>query len=275
MLWLRHFVLLLIFVTAQLRPPAARAFVSAVDAGSQPRVGVFETGLRGSVRLVIDEASAFGGGLNFYDYAGGDPVNRIDVNGEWVFLLPLVVGAVEGIGMGFGIRAMLHLAAGGSVYDCISTENLARDIATDAFLGAATAGLGVIAADGARAAAGSRGLGGACRGGACVSFSGGKGRWFWSGRDPARLTALRLAEESGGWTLEMSPAGSVLQEGLLTRQQAAPLWKSLSADYANGARGRVDVALGGVYPDSTWTTLERRLLMENGNAIRVHLSIVE
>jgi RHS repeat-associated protein len=142
------------------------------------------------------DPSAFGGGLNFYDYAGGDPVNRIDVNGEWVFLLPLVVGAVEGIGMGFGIRAMLHLAAGGSVYDCISTENLARDIATDAFLGAATAGLGVIAADGARAAAGSRGLGGACRGGACASM---ERLAIGRGRDLAGPGGLRPGEFKFEW----------------------------------------------------------------------------
>jgi hypothetical protein len=40
--WLRHFALLLVFVTALFRPAAAGAFVSAPDAGPQARVGAFE-----------------------------------------------------------------------------------------------------------------------------------------------------------------------------------------------------------------------------------------
>jgi hypothetical protein len=40
--WLRHFALFVVFVAALFRPAAAGAFVSAPNAGSQARVGIFE-----------------------------------------------------------------------------------------------------------------------------------------------------------------------------------------------------------------------------------------
>ncbi|HYD00989.1 MAG TPA: RHS repeat-associated core domain-containing protein [Phycisphaerales bacterium] len=104
-------------------------------------------------------------------------------------------------------------------------------------------------------------------------------RFFWSGGQGPMSAAARLASETGGITLEMTPGGSWLSrianhlpDGV--RADINPMWDMLSADFAAGAERGVFVTTEmGPSPTSAWTRIESRILNEQG--IRVPTVITD
>ena len=88
-----------------------------------------------------DPTGFAGGDTNLYAYAGGDPVNYIDPNGELAFLAPLVIAAVKGalagaaIGGGMALGSEL-IEVGGDI-DCVDWGNVSAGAADGGLWGAA------------------------------------------------------------------------------------------------------------------------------------------
>ncbi len=99
------------------------------------------------------DPSSLAGGLNQFAYAAGDPVNRIDPDGQIpvlvVVLAEMAVYGVASVGAGFGVRALANRSRGVGWVDCV-TPPTAREVATDFVLGMADAGMGSFADDAAR-----------------------------------------------------------------------------------------------------------------------------
>jgi RHS repeat-associated protein len=84
------------------------------------------------------------------------------------------------------------------------------------------------------------------------------GRFFWSGGIAAGMAAADMAEESGGMTLEMTPAGQWLGSVAPNSQL---LWGAASRAFASGATGPVTAVQGDfIRMQSVWTTIEYPLL---------------
>lgn len=66
-------------------------------------------------RWTSKDASGFGGGPNFYAYADGDPINRIDPNGHVPILIPIAIGFIQGAVIVAGIDIAVQLATKGCV----------------------------------------------------------------------------------------------------------------------------------------------------------------
>ena len=98
-------------------------------------------------RFVSQDPMGFGGGLNFYAYAGGNPISETDPNGD----CPWCVGAL--IGAGFDLAT--QLAANGGNWHCVKWGQ----VGLSAALGAVGGGLG-----GRGLTAGLRGLSNATKG---------------------------------------------------------------------------------------------------------------
>jgi hypothetical protein len=61
-------------------------------------------------------------------------------------------------------------------------------------------------------------------------------RVFWSGGSVARSAAEKFASESGGVTLEMTPADRAVEVATRNLEWAAarPIWQQASAEFAGG-----------------------------------------
>jgi len=76
------------------------------------------------------------GGLNTYGYVEGNPILYVDPTGEFVWLVPIVIGAASGALTDVGIQLLLN----GGRWQCIDPWS----VALSAGLGAAGSGLGAI-----------------------------------------------------------------------------------------------------------------------------------
>lgn len=88
--------------------------------------------IRGSVGEPWDFASE--AGANLYVYTGNDPVNYVDPSGNWAFLIPMAIGALEGGAIDLGLQLATH----GGNWDCINWGQ----VGIQAGIGAGVAGLG-------------------------------------------------------------------------------------------------------------------------------------
>ncbi len=93
-------------------------------------------------RWTTKDPSGFAGGdTNLYAYASGDPVNRVDPNGEIAFLAPLVFaafkGALAGAAIGGGMDLAAQLIESGGNVDCIDWGGATGGAVEGAMWGAA------------------------------------------------------------------------------------------------------------------------------------------
>ena len=101
----------------------------------------------------------------------------------------------------------------------------------------------------------------------------GTGRVFWSGGSNAMKAAATFAGSTGGTTLEMTTAGKVMTafNPLLPRSVSAPIWSSLSTNFAKGAVGEAHFFPGAIVkPTSIWMNIEKPILVKNGVNIITH-----
>jgi hypothetical protein len=104
-----------------------------------------------------------------------------------------------------------------------------------------------------------------------------RARVFWSGGDVAKNAAARHAARTGRTTLEMTPRGKALEAADMPWAEAKPHWQNAAREFAEGARGRVDVFLARPpRSDSIWRTVEKPALERNPavKKTRVHLPVV-
>lgn len=105
-------------------------------------------------RWTSKDASGFAGGANFYVYADGDPVNRIDPNGHWAILIPIAIGAIEGAGIAAGIDIGIQLAMKG----CVDWWQVGEQALIGGAIGAVTGGaIGAVRGGIVEAAGGTQG----------------------------------------------------------------------------------------------------------------------
>jgi RHS repeat-associated protein len=94
-------------------------------------------------RWTAKDPSGFAGGdTNLYAYAYGDPVNFVDPNGEFAFLVPLAIVAIKGALASAALDAGMELASelienGGDI-DCVDWD----DVGTSAVNGAGSGAIG-------------------------------------------------------------------------------------------------------------------------------------
>jgi RHS repeat-associated protein len=78
-----------------------------------------------------------GGSANDYDYVGGDPINRVDLDGRWCWYCPITnAGRAAGRGVARGARYLARGAARGARYLARGAANGARYLARGAARGA-------------------------------------------------------------------------------------------------------------------------------------------
>jgi hypothetical protein len=97
---------------------------------------------------------------------------------------------------------------------------------------------------------------------------------FWSGGPAARLAAEAWAEAHGGITISQTAAGKALTalDNLGLSKYTGGLWEKLSAKFAKGAEGEIQVFLGKTLrPKNTWESIEKPILEKKGNTITNHL----
>ncbi|NCC50881.1 MAG: hypothetical protein EOM20_06650 [Spartobacteria bacterium] len=87
---------------------------------------------------------------------------------------------------------------------------------------------------------------------------------FWSGRSGENR---KLADMSGLTTLEMTPAGQALDAqdlfSKMSYDEAIIPWENLSREFASEASGTVNAWVGGAYPLSVWSRIEKPTLLLN------------
>jgi RHS repeat-associated protein len=91
-------------------------------------------------RYITQDPIGFSGGLNLYNYAGGNSVNYIDPTGEFI---PLLVIAGE-FAIGAGIDITMQLIENGGNWNCINWKS----VGVSGVLGAVGGGVGGAAAQG-------------------------------------------------------------------------------------------------------------------------------
>jgi RHS repeat-associated protein len=116
--------------------------------------------------LTPDPWGVKGGSLNFYSYCDGDPLNKIDPTGDFVFLV-IAAAVVIGAAVGAGVEAYKqHKQHPDQPLDW---GEIGKEAAIGAAVGAVAAGVGLLLAPvGTAVAAGIGGLGGAMVGGGLV-----------------------------------------------------------------------------------------------------------
>ncbi|QMW02856.1 hypothetical protein [Spirosoma foliorum] len=96
-------------------------------------------------------------------------------------------------------------------------------------------------------------------------------RVFWSGEYIAQSAAEDFAKANGMKTLEMTLGGRIMRQlnrTILPKSSSISsyIWNSLSTNFANGAKGSVNIfhnASGGVRLESTWRAIEYPILKQN------------
>ncbi len=215
-------------------------------------------------RFINADPSGFGGGLNHYAYADGNPVSLLDPFG-------LCAAGISEPNSWFGI--------GGKVDRALDALDGPVDTALD-YAGAGLGALGKFILDTGDAALRSpevnllllatlrTPVGTIARAETIVAAesAGSAGSVFWSGRQGANRTAAEaFAQSTGRTTLEMTPAGQALEAAGGNISQ----WRGLSADFARGASGEVNAFVGGSRVNSVWNTVEKPILMQNPNVQKI------
>jgi hypothetical protein len=92
------------------------------------------------------------------------------------------------------------------------------------------------------------------------------GRVFWSGGNTAKTTAAEFAQANGMQTLEMTTTGSIMNtlSPYLPKSITRPIWNKLSASFAKGATGDINVFqnTAGIAVKSTWAKIEFPILRD-------------
>jgi RHS repeat-associated protein len=96
-----------------------------------------------SGRWTSKDPSSFAGGWNVYGYAGGDPVNQVDVTGH----NPVLVAIGIQIAAGAALGAMGSIVAQAITTGCIDWGDVGAAALGGAFLGAVSGGLGAVLDD--------------------------------------------------------------------------------------------------------------------------------
>jgi hypothetical protein len=153
-----------------------------------------------------------------------------------------------------------------------------------AALAAAALGIAGEAADAAEAAAQASEEQTAAEGGATAAEAaaedggGAAARVFYSGGDAGKIAAAKFAAENGGETLDMTEQGQALAEATegMSPESAQPLWEAASKSFAQGASGiaHVFINLELAGPESIWTNIELRALVENPNVTDVIFHLI-
>jgi RHS repeat-associated protein len=111
-------------------------------------------------------------------------------------------------------------------------------------------------------------------GGASASAT---GRVFWSGGKLAKGEAASFAAANGMKTLEMTPAGSIMNtvSPFLPKSITTPIWNNLSSNFAKGAAGEANffTTVAGPKATSIWSTVEQPILQSNG--VKIITNIVK
>lgn len=125
-------------------------------------------------RFLTRDPSGFAGGLNAYDYAGQDPVNAIDPNGEFVMVIVVAVLVSAGFA---AVDSLWQWARHGvHPFSCAARRRFVREFVINFTIEVVTLGFGelfLLARPTGRLF--EAGLAGACRGGVChppCSFGG-------------------------------------------------------------------------------------------------------
>lgn len=121
-----------------------------------------------SGQWLTPDPAGLAGGLNAYEYAGGDPIDLVDHTGELPVLALPVIGAATGAVFGFGVQLW-----NGTRLGCINYGDVGWRVRTGATIGFTfEAGVGLAGLGGrgaiAEGALGDFEVAGACRGGACL-----------------------------------------------------------------------------------------------------------
>ncbi|TRX51638.1 hypothetical protein FNH22_24055 [Fulvivirga sp. M361] len=102
----------------------------------------------------------------------------------------------------------------------------------------------------------------------------GGSRAFWSGGNVAKNTAASFAKSNGMKTLEMTARGRIMNtlNPVLPRSVSSPIWRSLSTNFAKGAKGQAHffTTPAGPRSGSIWLNIEKPILQQNGVRIITH-----
>lgn len=104
-------------------------------------------------------------------------------------------------------------------------------------------------------------------------------RVFWSGGEVAKNAAENFAIKNGSTTLEMTEKGIYLTNKTkgMAWEEAKSLWDDASRQFAQGAKGEVNVfqrADVGVKTESVWARVEYPKLINNANITKINYHVI-
>lgn len=231
-------------------------------------------------RFMNSDPAGFAGGMNWFAYSSGDPVNQFDPLGlgpadseryTWVD------GVQDGIGtLGFipglgaipdGVNAAIYLFRGkwsDAAFSGVSVIPFAGDLVAGARYADKVNDVRRIADE-----AGEAVNTGAKIDVAALDFSTGSNKAVFYSGPGNHARAMGFAESTGAIPIDLTPGGQFLNSlklyETMPAAQADAIWAQASQAYASGAQGKINLFVKGARPDRVFHTIEAPIIKANSN----------